>query len=156
MPRRSPTSAKTNSPTVQSSAWRINLFGGLSAWRGNVETARFQSRKSGGLLAYLAYHLNQTHSRDILIDRIWPDLDADRARVCLSTAAYSLRRQLEPPNMPSNWHCAPPRVRRIVRRFITKQSGSCGSSVRIATPSANLRISNYCSQNGVSGNHHAE
>src|SRR5258708_15708110 len=101
MPRRSPTSAKTNSPTVQSSAWRINLFGGLSAWRGNVETARFQSRKSGGLLAYLAYHLNQTHSRDILIDRIWPDLDADRARVCLSTAAYSLRRQLEPPDIPS-------------------------------------------------------
>src|SRR5436853_7832973 len=101
MPRASSTVIRPAPPAFKGAPWRITLLGGLSAWRGDVEVARFQTRKSGGLLAYLAYHLNQSHSRDILTERIWPDLEADRARACLSTAVYSLRQQLEPPDITS-------------------------------------------------------
>src|SRR5437763_1070782 len=100
MPKPSPTVTKTIPPALNGTPWRINILGGLSAWRGNVEVVRFQTRKSGGLLAYLAYHLNQTHSRDTLVERIWPEHDVARGRACLSTAVYSLRRQLEPPDVP--------------------------------------------------------
>jgi predicted ATPase/DNA-binding SARP family transcriptional activator len=80
--------------------WRITLFGGLAAQRDHKEIVRFQTRKTGGLLAYLAYHLNQNHPRDVLIEQIWPELDAVRGRGCLSSSVYSLRRQLEPLDVP--------------------------------------------------------
>src|SRR5258706_13436254 len=85
MPRPALTIAKTTPSPLNGCPWRINLFGGLAAWRGNVEITRVQTRKSGGLLAYLAYHLNQNHTRDEIIDNIWPELDVERARVCLSS-----------------------------------------------------------------------
>ena len=81
--------------------WRITMLGGLSAWRNNREVVRFRTRKTGGLLGYLSYNLNQNHHRDELVDIVWPDLDVDRGRVCLSSAVYSLRRQLEPPDVPA-------------------------------------------------------
>ncbi len=79
--------------------WFIRLLGGLHAERAGADLVRFQTRKTGGLLAYLAYHLNQNHSRDTLIEHIWPELDCDGARACLSTALHSLRRQLESPDV---------------------------------------------------------
>lgn len=81
-------------------SWQIRLFGGLFAERVGHPLVRFQTRKTGGLLAYLAYHLPDVISRDLLIEQYWPELDIDGGRNSLSVALTSLRRQLEPPDVP--------------------------------------------------------
>lgn len=81
--------------------WRISLFGGLQV-EGNKRTiTRFQTRQTGLLLAYLAYHLEKTHRRESLIEMLWPECDPAAGRARLSTALSSLRRQLEPPGLPA-------------------------------------------------------
>jgi hypothetical protein len=41
--------------------WRIELFGGLRARRGDQVVTRFRTQKTGALLAYLAYYCQRTH-----------------------------------------------------------------------------------------------
>src|SRR5438552_18676358 len=80
---------------------RIELFGGLRVQVGERLITRFQTRKTASLLAYLAYYLERSHPRDILIDLLWPDADPGAGRHRLSMAPSSLRRQLEPPGIPA-------------------------------------------------------
>ncbi len=75
-------------------AWHIELFGGLNARREAQEVVRFQSRKTGALLAILAYYLKQNHGRDELIERLWPETDLYKGRHSFCQALSSLRRQL--------------------------------------------------------------
>ena len=63
------------------------------------EITRFQTRKTGALLAYLAFHGSRPVTREILGDLLWPDHDPDAARNSLRVALNSLRRQLEPPGV---------------------------------------------------------
>jgi predicted ATPase/DNA-binding SARP family transcriptional activator len=63
--------------------------------------ARFRTQKSAALLAYLAYHPHRTHPRDVLAELFWPKAPPEQARSSLRTALASLRRQLEPPGIPS-------------------------------------------------------
>src|SRR5579871_1023928 len=79
--------------------WQINLLGCLMAQREDRVVRRFQTSKAGALLACLAYDLKQDHSRDVLIERIWPETDLYAGRHCLSQTLYSLRLQLEPPGV---------------------------------------------------------
>lgn len=58
----------------------------------------FRSRKTAGLLAYLALHPGQ-HSRERLIDLFWPDDPLPQGQQSLRAALTSLRRQLEPPDV---------------------------------------------------------
>ncbi len=81
--------------------WHITLLGGLAAHGEGRCVVRFQTRRTGAVLAFLAFHLHHDHSRDLVADRVWPEADADGARVCLSSALHSLRRQLEPPGIPA-------------------------------------------------------
>lgn len=85
--------------------WKITLFGSLKAERGNHATdpqviTRFKTQKVASLLAYLAYHLRQAHSREILIEMLWPESDALTLRNNLSVALSTLRNQFEPPGVP--------------------------------------------------------
>ncbi len=80
--------------------WRIELFGGLRAVGGR-EIRRFRTQKTGALLAYLAYHLDQTHPRELLGELLWQELDPERGRGRLRQALASLRRQLESPLPPT-------------------------------------------------------
>src|SRR5687767_4108277 len=81
--------------------WQIELLGGLRAQRhGNLVT-RFQTRKAGALLAYLAYYRQRSHPRDLLLEILWPEEELDTARQKLRMALSSLRRQLEPPGTPA-------------------------------------------------------
>jgi DNA-binding SARP family transcriptional activator len=82
------------------SGWRIELFGGLRATRGDRVITRFRTQKTGALLAYLAYHLRRTHPREVLIELLWPEDDPDAARHKLSVALSWLRHELEPPGVP--------------------------------------------------------
>ena len=83
-----------------SNKWHISLLGGLGAERGPLSLTRFRTQKTGGLLAYLACHPDRLHSRDVLTDMLWPDDDHELARGSFRTALNSLRKQLEPPEMP--------------------------------------------------------
>ena len=83
-----------------SEPWRINLLGGLRAQQGERVVTRFKTQKVASLFAYLAYHLRQAHSREILIELLWPESDVPTLRNSLSVALSSLRNQFEPPGTP--------------------------------------------------------
>src|SRR2546430_6321710 len=80
-------------------SWRVNLFGSLRAQQGERVVTRFKTQKVGSLFAYLAFHLRQAHSREILIELLWPESDAATLRNSLSVALSSLRNQFEPPGV---------------------------------------------------------
>jgi predicted ATPase/DNA-binding SARP family transcriptional activator len=83
--------------------WRIELFGGLKARQGTTAGAadslaitRFANRKTGLLLAYLAYYPGRPHPREALAELLWPGTAPEVGRHNLRQALLSLRRQLEP------------------------------------------------------------
>jgi predicted ATPase/DNA-binding SARP family transcriptional activator len=82
------------------SPWRIELFGSLQMRQGSQIIARFQTYKTGALLAFLAFYRNTAHSRESLAELLWPDADPESARNSLRVALASLRRQLEPTSVP--------------------------------------------------------
>jgi DNA-binding SARP family transcriptional activator len=80
--------------------WRIELFGGLRVTSGERIITRFRTRKIGALLAYLAYHLDRSHPREVLFELLWPECLPSAGRNNLSNALSTLRHQLEPPGVP--------------------------------------------------------
>ncbi len=79
---------------------RIELLGGLRVWQGERLISRFRTHKVGALLAYLAYFPESPHSRETLMELLWPEAPPEAARNSLSNALSSLRHQLEPPGVP--------------------------------------------------------
>ena len=55
------------------------------------EPIRLKNRKATALLAYLAT-TRGSHSRDSLINLLWPDYDQSRGRTLLRTALYALNK----------------------------------------------------------------
>src|SRR5579871_4092734 len=81
--------------------WRIELLGGLRARLGPHTLTRFATYKAGALLAYLAYFPQRPHPREALAEQLWPDALPSAGRLSLRVALNSLRRQLEPPGVPT-------------------------------------------------------
>jgi DNA-binding SARP family transcriptional activator len=52
------------------------------------------------LLAYLLLFRHRLHPREVLTGLFWGDHQEERARGCLSTALWRMRRTLEPPGVP--------------------------------------------------------
>ncbi len=77
--------------------FRIELFSGLRVQQQDRIITRFQTQKTGGLLAYLAFHRDREHSREQITDLLWPETSREAGRNRLKQAIASLRRQLEPP-----------------------------------------------------------
>ena len=75
-------------------------LGELSVQRAQEPPARFDTRQTAALLAYLAFYRNRTHSRELLAEQLWPDEDNEATRSRLRTALWALRRILEPPETP--------------------------------------------------------
>lgn len=65
----------------------------------DVDIRHFESRRAAALLAYLSLYPGIRHSREVLMDRIWPEASETAARNRLKQALSSLRRQLEPPGI---------------------------------------------------------
>jgi DNA-binding SARP family transcriptional activator len=90
---------------TMNSLWHIQLFGGVCARQttpqGERRINRFRTQSAAALLAYLAYFKGHSHAREILVERIWPDVALDSGRHNLSNALSSLRNQLEPPGVPA-------------------------------------------------------
>src|SRR6266849_7276117 len=79
--------------------WRIELLGRLRATQGDHVVTRFRARRTGALLAYLAYYTDRPHPREVLIELLWPETEPHSGRSSLSRELTSLRRQLEPPGV---------------------------------------------------------
>jgi len=78
---------------------RVAMLGGLQACAGGREITRFRTQKAAALLAYLAYHRDSPHPREVLIELLWPWTSLAAGRNRLSVELSSLRRQLEPPGV---------------------------------------------------------
>ncbi|MBV9582300.1 MAG: hypothetical protein JO057_27260 [Chloroflexi bacterium] len=75
---------------------RIKLFGSLELERDGRPLARFASRKSGELFAYLALNRKAPHTREHLAGTFWGDSSEERARHTLNTTLWRINRVLEP------------------------------------------------------------
>ena len=80
---------------------RVELLGRLRVTQGEREVTRFRTQKTGALLGYLAYHLERSHPREVLVELLWPGTSPLAGSQSLRGALSSLRRQLEPPSIPS-------------------------------------------------------
>ncbi len=97
--------------TVGAPTARIEMLGGLRAVVGGRAIERFQTLKTGALLAFLALHPERPHRREMLANLLWPEADPTSTRNRLNQAVSSLRRQLHPPDravgplLLSDHHC---------------------------------------------------
>ena len=62
------------------------------------------------LLAYLVLHRRRPHAREVLTGLFWGDHPETRARSCLSTALWRLRRVLEPPGVTRGTYLVTSRI----------------------------------------------
>src|ERR1051326_975753 len=75
---------------------RIELFGGLRVIEETGERAFSGVARSSALLAYLACHLHRPHSRDELMEILWPEVDPEVGRNRLNVTFSRLRTDLGP------------------------------------------------------------
>lgn len=78
------------------SVLRISLFGGFHITRSSWQSPLKVPRIGQALLAYLLLQRQRSHSRELLASLFWGDYCQDRARCCLNTTLWRLRRDLEP------------------------------------------------------------
>jgi DNA-binding SARP family transcriptional activator len=75
---------------------RVTLFGEVRVSRGANPVPLDVTHSTQALLAYLLLSPHRPQSRDVLADVFWSDRSQERARNCLNTALWRLRRSLEP------------------------------------------------------------
>lgn len=83
------------------SIWQVQLLGALQAVRPGVVLAHFPTRAVALLLARLAMQPGRRHSRDELIEFLWPGADRLAGRNRLRQALSTLKRLIEPPDSPA-------------------------------------------------------
>lgn len=83
------------------SRWQVSLFGRLRLRNHDRECVRFQTQKTGEMLAYLAYFSDRPHLRDEMSEILWPGSEPVAGRNRLKQALASLRRHLEPAGVPA-------------------------------------------------------
>ncbi len=71
---------------------RISVLGSLQIQKGERLLSRFESNKVRALLAYLAVESHTPHSRESLVELLWPESPADSALGNLRYALADLRR----------------------------------------------------------------
>lgn len=77
-------------------ALRIRLFGAAAIFPPGATAPARLTRSTVSMLAYLLLQPRRPCARDLLLDAFWGDLSQERARNCLNTALWRLRRALEP------------------------------------------------------------
>jgi len=83
------------------SSLRVFLFGGFQIAHHDHPTANSKmTRGVKALLAYLLLFRQRIHPREVLAGLFWGDHSEERARSCLSTALWRIRRVLEPEGIP--------------------------------------------------------
>jgi DNA-binding SARP family transcriptional activator len=77
---------------------RISLLGVMGVSQGAEPVEDKMHRAVKGLLAYLVL-FRRVHAREVLLVLFWGEYSEDRARKCLNTALWRLRKALEPPGV---------------------------------------------------------
>ena len=77
----------------------MSLLGVMRVSLGDEPVEDKMHRAVRGLLAYLVM-FRRVHAREVLLDLFWGDYSEVRARRCLNTALWRLRKALEPPGVP--------------------------------------------------------
>jgi predicted ATPase/tetratricopeptide (TPR) repeat protein len=77
--------------------WTVRLLGALEACRGEQRITNFGNRGVALLLARVALYPHRSHSREELIELLWPGVAIDVGRNRLRQALFTLRQLLEPP-----------------------------------------------------------
>jgi prepilin-type N-terminal cleavage/methylation domain-containing protein/prepilin-type processing-associated H-X9-DG protein len=116
--------------------WRIELLGGLRAVCGEHVVSRFRTRKTGALLAYLAYFRERDHPREFLIEQFWPEARPEQARQSLSQALSSLRLTLETGRPTGTLFVADSRTIRLHADAATTDVGELEDALRNARRAA--------------------
>lgn len=70
------------------------MLGAFRALNGSHASTRFQSQKTGTLLAYLAYYSKQSHSRELLVDLLWPEVELESGLSRLKNLLWLLKQEL--------------------------------------------------------------
>ncbi|MBV9528742.1 MAG: hypothetical protein JOZ79_10320, partial [Sphingomonas sp.] len=83
---------------VAAKPYRLRLFGNFSLYDGDGRPIVGLSRKSKGLIAYLAL-TPRVAARDSLAELLWDGRAVEQARASLRQACYELRHRL-PPDVP--------------------------------------------------------
>ena len=83
------------------SALRVSLLGTVRVDHRGRSSETGLGRAVKGLLGYLALFSKRIHSREVLAGIFWGDSSEDRARSCLSTTLWRLRKVLEPSPLPT-------------------------------------------------------
>lgn len=86
---------------------RVQLLGKLSVSLDGANLFARAPQKSRELFAFLALHPGREHPREALASRLWPAVDAPRARKNLRQTIWHLRRGLKP--------LGPTRARRVLQ-----------------------------------------
>lgn len=76
-------------------AWRVRLLGDVSLHDGQLRALRLPSRAATSLLARLALAPERAHSREELIELLWPGVDLDVGRNRLRQVLSTLKTALE-------------------------------------------------------------
>ncbi len=78
--------------------WRVRLLGGVRADDGQETIERFGSGSVAALLARLAMFPSRRHSREELVELLWPGVEIEAGRNRLRQTLFALRALLEPPS----------------------------------------------------------
>jgi DNA-binding SARP family transcriptional activator len=78
----------------------VSLFGGFNIELEGTDERKGLTQTTQSLLVYLLLFRHKTHSREILAATFWREYPQARARNCLNTALWRLRRYLEPKGTP--------------------------------------------------------
>src|SRR5579871_6050793 len=81
--------------------WRIELLGGLCLRRHGQTLQHFKTRRMTLLLARLACYPDRAFPRDVLAEELWPEEESDAIRERFRQTLSLLRRELEPPGVPT-------------------------------------------------------
>jgi predicted ATPase len=85
-------------PPVAAARWRVRVLGGLQADDGQETIERFGSGSVAALLARLAMYPSRRHSREELVELLWPGAQPEAGRNRLRQTLFALRALLEPPS----------------------------------------------------------
>src|SRR5579871_1890838 len=75
---------------------RIVLFGGLQIHHEEQVFSHFPTYRARALLAFLAFHREQSHPRELLAEMLWPGGHPDAIRLRLNQTVAEIRRTLRP------------------------------------------------------------
>jgi DNA-binding SARP family transcriptional activator len=86
--------------TPEAGALAISLLGTFQA-RVDASTIHLPTRKTQGLLAYLALHAGQPHDREKIQGLLWPDAASRQAQASLRQTLFTLRKTLPRTSAPA-------------------------------------------------------